>query len=320
MKGRRSRIVPFAAALLCLAAVACGEPPDAAPSGASGGVTPTVAGNFTRRSYERSFVFASTEADSTFIVPWMMKTFEEPDSVTREARGWLARGGVWDAFYAERWKTPPSRSAARPVPHRGLQLLVRDNEAIDGLLFEQGPRSLEIVLGEARTSWTGARGGSFTVMSGSAFLVDQRIDGMILDVSRASGSEQAPGGDWAFLLSGDSAHFVFAADVEHGSDTQPAYRGWASIEGAETAWPEVRMEWDRTEAFPPARRDVPVEWRLWTSDDLLEGDLEAVSAEIQPGEGPGPLLPVLALFEVTGVVRTVQGDFPVQGVLVHERR
>lgn len=319
MTRRNAKTAAFGIFLLAWTA-ACGEPEDAAPPGRAGGLTPDTAGNFTRRSYERNFVFASLEGDSTFIVPWMMKTFEEPDSVVREVRGWLARGGVWDEFYAERWRTPPSRAASRPVPHGQLQLLARENEAIDGLLFEQGARSLEIMLGDQRASWTGARGGAFNVMTGSAFLASQRIEGMVLEVSRAAGGTQVPGGDWAFLLSGDSAQFVFAADVEHGGDVQPVYRGWAAIEDAELQWPDVSMEWNRREAFPPARRDVPVEWRIRSADGRVDGYLGAVSAEIQPGPGPGPLLPVLALFEVSGTVTTARGEFPVLGVFVHERR
>jgi hypothetical protein len=44
------------------------------------------------------------------------------------------------------------------------------------------------------------------------------VEGTVLNMSRAAGDEAVPGGDWAFLLSGDSAHFVLAADAEHGGD------------------------------------------------------------------------------------------------------
>ena len=308
------------ALVFALAAGACGEAEEALPDGAEGGAVAPSEGNFTNRAYERNFVFAAMEGDSVFIVPWLMHTFESPDTVMREARGWLARGGVWEAFYAERWWTAPTRAPSRVLPHRGLRLLVGEGDAIDGVLFEQGARSLEVVLGEVEASWTGARGGSFDVLSGAAYLADQRVDGMVLDMARASAGETVPGGDWAFLLSGDTARFVFAGDVEYGGDDQPMYRGWGNLEDDGLQWPEVRMDWQRTEAFPPARRDVPVEWLIWSADGVVEGRLEAVSAEIQPGEGPGPLLPVRALYEVTGQLTTSEGDFPVHGILVHERR
>ena len=78
--------------------------------------------------------------------------------------------------------------------------------------------------------------------------------------------------------------------------------------------------WRETQAFPPARRDVPVAWRVWSSDGLIEGELEAVSADIRAGRGPGPFLPVRALFEVVGDISIVEGNFQVHGLLVHERR
>jgi len=272
------------------------------------------------RSFERNFVFASLEGDSVFIVPWLLSWREMPDSVTREAQAWLGRGGVWDRFYAERWNTPRTRASNRLLPHRGFGLLVRDEGAIDGIVFEDPPRSLEIILGEGRAPWTGARGGSFQVLTGSAYLADQRVDGMVLDMARAAAGDEPPGGDWAFLLSGDSIHFVLAADIEHGGEAEPLYRGWADRQDDDMQWPEIRMEWRRTEAFPPARRDIPVEWEVRSTDGSIAGSLEAVSAEMQPGEGPGPLLPVRALLEVVGTISTRDGDFPVHGIVVHQRR
>lgn len=311
----------FVAVLVTLGVAAgCGEQEQAPASGGGGTPPAPDPGNSVQSVYERNLVFASLEGDSVFIVPWLMQTTEMPDSVMREAYAWLARGGVWDPFYAERWWTPPTRAPARILPHRGMSLLVRDEGAIDGIVFEDPPRSLEIILGEGDDPWTGARGGSFQVLTGSAYLADQRIDGMVLDMARASAGDRPPGGDWAFLLSGDSAHFVLAADVEHGGEVEPLYRGWGNHEGNDLQWPEVRVDWGRTEAFPPARRDVPVEWEIWSSDRTIEGDLEAVSAEIQPGAGPGPLLPVRALYEVVGSLSTSNGDFQVHGIVVHERR
>lgn len=316
----RHRVISRLAPAALVTVLACGESDQAPPPGADGAAPPPDDGNFVQSVYERNLVFASLEGDSVFIVPWLMQATERPDSVMREAYGWLARGGVWERFYAERWWTPPTRAPARILPHGRLGLLARDDGAIDGVLFEDPPRSLEIILGEGEDPWTGARGGSFQVLTGSAYLADQRIDGMVLDMARASAGDRPTGGDWAFLLSGDSAHFVLAGDVEHGGEVEPLYRGWGTNDDEELQWPEVRVDWTRTEAFPPARRDIPVEWHIWSSDRSIEGDLEAVSAEIQPGEGPGPLLPVRALYEVGGSLTTGDGDFQVHGLVVHERR
>lgn len=318
---RRLTMLATLVGLAALAGLAaCGEPEQTPPPGSGGRTPPADAENVTLGTYERNLVFTSLEEDGVFIVPWLMQATELPDSLMREASGWLARGGVWDEFYAERWWTPPTRSPARILPHGRLSLLVREDGAVDGIVFEDPPRSLEIIFGETDASWTGSRGESFQVLTGAAYLTDQRIDGMVLDMARASADDGTPGGDWAFLVSGDSAHFLFAADVEHGGEEEPRYRGWGDHGDADFQWPEVLVEWRRTEAFPPARRDVPVRWRVWSPDGSMEGGLEAASAEIQPGEGPGPLLPVRALYEVVGSVSTSEGAFQVHGIVVHERR
>lgn len=307
---------------LALSALSGCSTDDEQPDGlASDGAAETAAGNFTARIYERNVVFASAVGDSAFFVPWMMETVERPDTIEREAEGWLARGGVWDGFFSERWGGPVTRSPARILPYGGLQLLVGDGDVIDGLVFEDGTRSLELFLDEVASSWAGARGERFEVLTGSAYLADQRIDGMILDMARTSVDGISTGGDWAFLLSGDSAHFVVAAATEHGGDSAPEYRAWGTSGDADAwRWPTVEVTWTRNEAYPPARRDVPVAWRISTEDGALAGSLEAESAEILAGEGPGPLLPVRALYEVSGQLRTAAGTFPVYGLLVHERR
>ena len=307
-----------AAAAFVVAACSGSEPApptatDAAPVAAGADALGT-------RTYERNFVFARAEGDSTFLVPWFLETLATPDSVKRMAAGWLARGRIWDPVYSVEWDTPPTRAPARTLPHGDLSFVVREGDVIDGIIFEQGARSLELVLGEATAHWVGPRGEAYELLDGAAYLADQRVEGMVLDMSRASGADAPPGGDWAFLLSGDSAHFVLAADEEHGGDAEPLYRGWAEVEDAQLQWPELRVDWRETQAFPPARRDVPVAWRIWSTDGLLEGELRALSSEIDAGSGPGPLLPVRALFEVAGEVATVEGTFEVQGILVHERR
>ncbi len=306
--------------VLLVGPVACGSESQPPEVGEDGVVQSTDSTRFEGRVYERSVVFAAVDGDSIFLVPWMMRAEETTDSVEREARAWLSRGGVWDRFYDEHWATPPEQGPDLLLPHAGLSLLVRDGGAIDGIVFEEGRRSLEIILESVGASWTDAGGGSFEILTGSAYLAAQRIEGMVLNVARASLGGRTASGDWAFLLSGDSAQFVLATDEEHGAETEAVYRGWGDLGEEERGWPEVRVEWRRTEAFPPARRDVPVEWRLTSDDGSVEGELEAVSADIRAGEGPGPLLPVHALLEVEGEVRSGGLTFPVHGVLVHERR
>ena len=307
--------------LTILIAAACSPAEEQPAPGAADGTSEADAGNFTERVYERNVVFASAMGDTAFFVPWMMQTVERPDTTERRADAWLARGGVWDGFFSEEWGGPATRSPTRILPYGGLQLLVGDGDVIDGLVFEDGGRSLEVFLDEVVASWSGTQGERFEVLTGSAYLADQRIDGMVLDMARTAIDGAHTGGDWAFLLSGDSAHFVVAAEAEHGAEGDPAYRAWGAGDTTEpTRWPAVEVTWARNEAFPPARRDVPVSWRVTSEDETLEGTLDAASAEIEAGEGPGPLLPVRALYEVTGELRTEDGTYPVYGILVHERR
>lgn len=303
--------------MLC---VACGDSEPAPPAEPVGdGVTTSGEGAETP-VFEQNFVFANVSGDSLFVVPWLIRATSGPAAVRREARGWLARSGSWDAFYAAEWTTPPSRAPARFLPYGDLKLLVQEGDVVDGIIFDDGTRSLELALGEPHRSWGGPRGETVELLEGAAYLADERVDGVVLHLARASAGDGVPGGDWALLLSGDSARFVLAAEAEHGTESDPVYRGWADLGDRELQWPEVHLEWTATQAFPPARRDVPASWRIWSEDVSMEGELHAVSSDIQAGAGPGPLLPVRALFEVVGEISTDAGDFPLHGLLVHERR
>jgi hypothetical protein len=301
-------------------AIACGEPAADPPATPSGGGAEPSAEDGASPTYEQSFVFASVSRDSAFLVPWLMRTTVYPDTVLRETRGWLERSGVWDAFFSARWTTPPTRSPSRILPYGSLKLLVQEGDAVDGIIYEQGARRLEIALGEVRASWGGPRGEAIELLQGAAYLSDERVDGVVLHMARASSGTTVPGGDWALLASGDSVAVVLAADDEHSGDEEPTYRVWADLQGELQVWTGVTVEWSSTQAFPPARRDVPVAWRVATAERDLLGSLESVSADISAGMGPGPLLPVRGLFEVTGDISVGSRRYAVRGLLVHERR
>ena len=271
-------------------------------------------------TYERNFVFAGFAGDSILLVPWIMRTSARPDSVVREAHGWLGRRGTWDAFHSDHWTTPPTRAPSRILPHGAMRLLVQQDDVIDGIIFGDGERRLELALGEVEATWGGPRGETIELVDAVAYLANQRVEGVVAHLVRASAGSAVPGGDWGLLVSGDSMRLVLAADVEHGGENEPVYRGYADMGSEEHLSTEVRVSWTTTQAFPPARRDVPVAWRLSTEDGSLRGELRAVSSDIRAGVGPGPLLPVRALYEVQGNVSTPDGSYVVRGLLVHERR
>ena len=306
--------------LLAFLLAACGEAAPDPPTETDGNTPGAAVTGRQIPTYERSIAFAGFVGDSAFLVPWVMRTSAGPDSVVREAYGWLGRRGTWDAFYAERWTTPPTRAPARILPHGSLRLLVQEGDVVDGVIFGDGARRLELAMGGMWATWGGPRGESIELMEGVAYVADQRVEGAIIHMARASGDASPPGGDWAILVSGDSMHLVLAADAEEGGDTQPVYRGYAHDGDSERVWPDLEVTWMATEAFPPARRDVPVEWRISSADGSMSGDLAVLSSDIRAGVGPGPLLPVRALYDVEGEIAVREGTYRVRGLLVHERR
>ena len=186
------------AALAVLAACGEGEPrADLQPAGTP---PPSANRNFPGRSYERNFVFTTVGRDSSFLVPWLLMTTTRPGTVVREARGWLSRSGVWEAFFSERWETPPTRSPARVLPHNDLRFVVREGDAVDGIIFDDGPRNLEVGLGNVLAQWAGPKGEVLQLLEGSLYLSERRIGGLVLDMARGSSAESPPGGDWAFCF------------------------------------------------------------------------------------------------------------------------
>jgi len=295
-----------------------GSPP---PTPTTDRTTPAAAPAMnTERTFERSFAFVADLGDSLLLVPWVVRHDATPDSVHREVGGWLARAGTWEPFYRERWVTGPTRAPQRILPHTSLGLVVREGDIVDGLVYREGPRSLEVAMGNVRAAWIAPNGETLDVLEAALYLSDERIDGLLLDLARSWTPDGTPHGDWAFLVSGDSVTVALTADQEHGLEQEPIYRAWAQHGGGDLRWPEVRLTWSDRQAFPPARRDVPTAWTLASADGSLGGVLQSVSADMEAGAGPGPLLPVRALIEVTGTITTGGARFPVRGILVHQRR
>ena len=157
-KVARSRLVRLGTGLLL---AACGQAAPDQSVETGDGQARTADGGFSARSYQRNFVSATPEGDSIFLVPWLLETVATPDTVMREATGWLARGGLWESFYAERWGAPPTRAPARLLPYGSLSFVVREGDAVDGIIFAEDPRSFELVLGDVKATWVGPRSEAF---------------------------------------------------------------------------------------------------------------------------------------------------------------
>ncbi len=291
----------------------CGGPAVEDPAAAAADSVPQSApGPFAGRIYERSLAFIS--ADSISVV-WQMSARSQPGSVARRARGWLARAGVWDAFHDASWESPPSRVPWRIVPHEGVRLVVGEQDALQSLVYVNGPRRLEIDFGAPLAEWRGPGGGTYQVSRATAMVLDGRVAGLVADLGRSWHSEGVGPGDWAILMSGDSVQVVLVAP-EPGPEGRP-YRAWATWSLQELQWPEVGVQWTEVRAFEPARRDVPNEWSLRSFDGELSGVLRATSFDLRAGEADGLYQPVYGLFEVAGSL-TLQGrDIPVIGLLRH---
>lgn len=324
MRGGRRRHVTRLSAALALAATVgaagCGGP-EGEPEPLPADSTVTVTGNFRGRIYERNFVFTTPRGDSAFMVPWLMTAQTRPGGVHRRARGLLARGATWEPFYDQRWDTPPTRIPWRILPHGALRLLVGEGDVVEAVLFTEGQRQLELEFsGASLVEWTGTRGQVYRLVEGNAYLSDQRVQGVILDMSRVHASDDAPG-DWAFLTSGDSLQVVLENPTAAPAGTPGAYRAWARLDFRDLQWPALTVDWAAVSAFQPARQDVPTSWTLSTpeGETPLGGVLEVASAHLQAGEGAGPLLPVDALYVVEGTLRVEGRAYPVQGLFRHTR-
>jgi hypothetical protein len=151
------------------------------------------------------------------------------------------------------------------------------------------------------------------------FLSEERVPGMVLDMARTGPADDSVPGDWAFLVSGDSLQVLLESPERSDPGTPGGYRGWARLDFRDLRWPSVTVDWADVRAFQPARRDVPVSWTVSAEDGAVQGVLDVWSTEIQAGEGPGPLLPVDALLQVSGTLTIEGGDYPVRGLVHHSR-
>ena len=66
--------------------------------------------SFAGNRYERHLAFFALEDESPLVVAWSFSASTREEAVDRDARIWLARGGVWDAFFQSSWETPPARA------------------------------------------------------------------------------------------------------------------------------------------------------------------------------------------------------------------
>jgi hypothetical protein len=316
-----SRLLAPAGVVLFTALAACAEEapsPDLATETPSVSATPTQ-GTGPPRRYQRHIVFVGVRSDTLLAAAWLIDAAAHASGVDRTARAFLLRGSEWDTFLDERWSTEPTRVAWRIVPRGPLRMTVREGGALERMIHSAAPRELEMAFGDNLMDWTGRRGESVRLLTGGLDVGDAHEPGYVLDLSRAADPDVPPGGDWAFLVSGDSLQVVLHASDPSLGAAGNLFQAWARLDFRELREPALRIEWAESRTFERARRDVPAAWRLDEASGRWQGRLEVTSSLLRAGEGDQPQLPVDAIFAVRGTLTLEGADYPVQGIFRHTR-
>lgn len=312
----------FRAALVLAVAVAasCAPAADVPPESGGAEDAPLAAsGNFQSRSYERHVVFLGARGDTTILVPWSFGAWTRAGGVDREVRGWLARDDAWETLFTDRWEGPVSRVPWRILPRGPVRLVVGLQDALETILFQGGGRGVEVVSGSLLAEWSGPRGQTYRIHEGTVFLADRIVEGTLLDMTRAWTDQAGPPGDFGFLVSGGSLQLVFENLASGEGAAGGQFSCWGRVLFADRGWQGVQLLWREVRAFEPARRDVPVAWEVRSPDGTLRGSLAAASQFLEPGEGEGPVLPVMGLFQLEGTLILDGREFPVRGFLRHRQ-
>ncbi len=306
----------------CTLAAACGDASrevaetDSANASASPATTEDASEAASLSTYHRTVVFVDTASDTTMFVSWDFENHMLADSTDRTLRAWFGRGAQWILFADEAWTTPSSRRAPwRIVPRGATRMIVGHDDALREIYYQAGIRDLSMRIGDAAIEWIDSRGGRYRLLHGVVRLPGEERSGWVLDVSGARTGTSTGSGEWALLVADDQMEFLLS-DAE-GSGR---YRVWARMDGEERFWPSVAVSWGETRSFERARRDIPVLWRLRSSDGSLRGEFQSVSAHHLTLDGTGPILPVLGVYEVEGTVNADDRRVAVKGFLRHHQR
>ena len=163
--------------------------------------------------------------------------------------------------------------------------------------------------------WSGQRGATYRLLEGAVRLADMETEGLVLDAFAVRAGGRGGSVELGLLTAGDRFQLVLA-----NLEGPPRYRAWARQDTLELFWPEVDVTWEETRSFEQARRDVPVHWHIESEDGRLSGTFESVSSHLHAGDGEGAILPVLAVYEVTGTVTIDGAEVAVKGFLRHFQR
>lgn len=272
--------------------------------------------------FDREFVFLSLETDSLVIVPWFFRSSVTREGVHREQTAWLSQGGVWEVLGQEIRDTPLTRSPWRILPGETIRLIVGTDDQVVSLLLRDPPRELETVLGNLMTEWASPGAESIRLYRGRTLFPAGPIDGIVMEISRRwEAADDGDPGDWVFLHSGSDLQFFMEGKRPVDDPGVPVlYDGWTRVALRDLQWQDLEIEWDELRAYESARRNVPIRWSIGTPGEEISGSLESVSSHLMVGQGDGPILPLLGLFEVSGVMEVLGQEFSVTGMIRHVQR
>lgn len=336
-----ARLPPLLMALCLLVPVGCRDvsdtdpadsrPGPAAPSAPAGAADPASESGSSGAAdraggWEREFLMLGLGTDSTFALPWSWRAIVSADSTRWERTFRMELDGRWEMLVADSLATGPLRTPWRIVPGGPLEMVVDTDDAISALVVGTPERQVEVRPGEFLAEWNRPEGGALRLFRSSASLAgstdpdtDREVDGLWVDLTRAWSPEGPPPADWIFLHDGTATQLFLEAVAPRETDSAQ-WRGWSRIAFQTRPWPELSVQWAETRAFERARRDIPQRWRIESPDGAFEGELQAEGSHLVAGSGPGPLLPVDAVFRVNGELR-VEGELiSVTGIVRHVQR
>ncbi len=272
--------------------------------------------------FDSEFLFVSLDADSTVLVPWFFRSRVTPEGVLAEQSAWLSRAGSWETLGRSIRSAPATRSPWRIVPGETIRLVVGIEDRIQSLVLRDPPRELETSLGSLVTEWTNPGATFVRLYEGRTAFPAGQVDGFVLEVdSRWEASEEGGPGDWVFLHSGrDLQVFLQAEGPIAGVGFSTRYQGWTRIALRDLPIPDLQVEWARVGAFEAARRDIPTGWMIRSPGGEVVGEVETVASHVIVGQGDGPILPLLGLFEVSGELIVEGREFSVTGMIRHVQR
>ena len=196
-----------------------------------------------------------------------------------------------------------------------MDLVVGPDDVLEEILYDEGPRQLEVIIDEGISDWSGSRGETFRINQGAVHFGNLRIEGMVLEMSRVRLRDGPFPGEWMFLTGAGRLALVIEA-----TGGSPGYTAWGRRGEAEYRWPEMEVEWSSVRSFEEARRDVPVAWEIRSVDRDMELSLVSAGMDLRTVAGEGPLLPVEGLFQVSGSLIMAGDSIEVRGLVRHVQR